>query len=113
MSGTHQRRPRSYWQSFVCDTERSKDAIKSWFAPLSDGMVPYKAEILCDIETDAEKKLRAFMVDGGGHRFVFTRSCGARQVVVGMKRIAESAITSRALRLENEREEQEASCTTP
>ena len=51
-------------------------------------MTPYKAEILCDVDTDAEKKLRAFMQDGEGKRYQFTRSRGKRGTVISMKIIA-------------------------
>lgn len=79
---TTQRRRRSYWQSCVSDTERAREAIRSWFAPMSDGMTPYKSEILCDLETDAEKKLRAFMTDEQGQHFVSTRSRGKRDTII-------------------------------
>jgi hypothetical protein len=52
-------------------------------------MTPYKSEILCDVETDAEKKLRAFMVDESGRHFEFTRTRGARSTFsISMKRIS-------------------------
>ena len=90
------RAARSYWQSCVADTEGAKEAIKSWFAPMSDGMTPYKAEILCDVETDAEKKLRAFMVDGEGKRFEFTRSHRRRDMVISMKPVVQRAAIAKA-----------------
>jgi hypothetical protein len=79
---------RSYWQSCAADTDRARDAIRSWFAPLSDGMTPYQAEILCDAATDAEKRLRAFMTDDSGARFQFERSRGRRSTAISMRRIA-------------------------
>lgn len=81
-------RRRTYWQQCVSDTDRAKDAIKSWFSPMCEGMTPYKAEILCDVETDAEKRLRAFMVDEQGQHFAFTRSRSGRDIVVSMKRLS-------------------------
>lgn len=69
---------KSYWQSCFVDSDDAKDTVKSWFPVLSEGMTPYKAEILCDVETDAEKKLRAFMTDDENRRFVFTRTKGKR-----------------------------------
>ena len=78
---------RSYWQSCVSDTQRAKEAIASWFTPMSDGMTPYKAEVLCDVETDTEKKLRAFMTDAEGQHFVLTRTRRKRDTVIAMKRI--------------------------
>lgn len=82
------RAPRAYWQSVVSDNDSARDAIKLWFAPMSEGMTPYKAEILCDAENDAGKKLRAFMTNSHGARFEFTRSLGKRNVVISMKRLA-------------------------
>ena len=72
-----QRMPqRSYWQSVSLDGLHSIEACKSWFEPLCEGMTPYKAEILCDTETDREKKLRAFMRDDAGNQFKFERTLG-------------------------------------
>jgi hypothetical protein len=69
---------RSYWQAVSLHSSASKDALRSWFASLADDMEPYKAEILCDIATDREKKLRAFMVNREGKHFELTRSRGSR-----------------------------------
>lgn len=82
------RQRKTYWQKCACDTPGSRDAIKSWFSPMSDGMIPYRAELLCDIETDAEKRLRAFMTNKAGQRFEFTRSRNGRNVNVSIKPIA-------------------------
>src|SRR4051812_28717098 len=79
---------KSYWQSASVDGARSKDAVKSWFGTLCDGMTPYKAEILCDAETDQEKKIRAFMADAEGNRFQFERTIGRKTFSVSRKRIA-------------------------
>lgn len=79
---------RSYWQSMVSDTDQARDAIRAWFAPLSIGMTPHKAEVLCDIETDAERKLRAFMTDQDGQIYQFTRARTARGFTMTMKRVA-------------------------
>jgi hypothetical protein len=68
---------KSYWQSAFVGDDRSKAAVKSWFGFLCDeDMTPYKAEILCDIATDREKKLRAFMTDAKGQSYRFERTCG-------------------------------------
>lgn len=69
---------KSYWQDCFVYSDDAKDAVKSWFPVLSDGMTPYKAELLCDVETDAVKKLRALMIDDENRRFVFTRTRGKR-----------------------------------
>lgn len=83
-------RAKSYWQSVYLGNDGSKEACKSWFMPLCEGMTPYKAEILCDIATDREKKIRAFMTDAAGERFVFERTRG-RNFSISMKPCAESA----------------------
>lgn len=72
------RKTKSYWQSVAVESARSREAVKSWFMPLCEGMTPYKAEILCDIETDREKKIRAFMTDAEGAKFVFQRTKGRK-----------------------------------
>ena len=72
---------KSYWQSVHVGDDRAREAVKSWFAPLCDGMTPFKAEILCDIETDREKKIRAFMTDAAGAKFVFVRTQGRKYSV--------------------------------
>jgi hypothetical protein len=69
---------KSYWQSAYVGDDRAKEAIKSWFAPMCDGMTPYKAEILCDIETDREKKARAFMTDAENRHYQFERTLGGK-----------------------------------
>jgi len=69
---------KSYWQSVHVGTDWAKASCKSWFTPLCDGMTPYKAEILCDIETDREKKIRAFMTDAEGGKWMFVRTMGQR-----------------------------------
>jgi len=50
-------------------------------------MIPYKAEILCDVETDREKKIRAFMTDEDGRNFQFERTLGRGRFSVSRKRI--------------------------
>ena len=65
---------KSYWQAVYVDSDDAKAVCKSWFAPMCEGMTPYKAEILCDIETDREKKLRAFMIDDEGKHHKFERT---------------------------------------
>jgi len=76
---------KSYWQSAYIGNDSSKDAVKSWFAPMCDGMTPYKAEILCDIETDREKKARAFMTDPDGKRYQFERTLGGKTFSITRK----------------------------
>ncbi len=67
---------KSYWQSMSTHDARSQDAIRAWMNGLADGMTCTKCEVLCDIETDREKKLRAFMTDPRGVKYVFVRTLG-------------------------------------
>lgn len=70
------RKAKTYWQSVSVDTEHSRDAVKSWFSPVCDGMRPEKCEVLCDVTTDREKKIRAVMVDKDGSRHQAVRTRG-------------------------------------
>lgn len=81
---SQKRAAKSYWQSVYVDSDNAKRSVASWFAPLSDGMTVYKAEILCDIETDDEKKIRAFMKNDEGKRYRFIRTKG-RNFTVSME----------------------------
>jgi hypothetical protein len=78
---------KSYWQTAYIGNASAKAAVKSWFGPLCEGMIPYKAEILCDVETDREKKVRAFMADADGKCFQFERTLGRKTFSVSRKRI--------------------------
>lgn len=78
---------KSYWMGVVCDSDNSKAAIKSWFSPLCDEMTPESADILCDIETDREKKFRAIMVEPDGKKCLVTRTRGGRRFSLTLKRI--------------------------
>jgi hypothetical protein len=80
---------KSYWQSAYIGDDRAKDAVKSWFAPMCDGMTPYKAEILCDIETDREKKARAFMTDANGKSYQFERTLGGKTFSISRRRTSQ------------------------
>jgi hypothetical protein len=75
------RRSPTYWQSVSLYTDASKDALRSWFSPLADDMTPYKAEILCDADTDRVNKLRAFMTDKSGKHYRFIRTTGRRYTI--------------------------------
>lgn len=83
---------KSYWQEAYIDSDRAKEDVKSWFAPMCEGMTPYKAEILCDIETDREKKIRAFMTDAEGKHYQFERTRGGRAFSISMKHLTDSAV---------------------
>lgn len=67
---------KSYWQGMVCDGPRSHEAIKSWLSPMCDDMIPLKAEILCDVVTDKEKKLRVLMQNKDGKKLWAIRTFG-------------------------------------
>lgn len=79
---------KSYWQAMSLSSDGDKEAAKSWFSMLcDDDMTPYKAEILCDIETDREKKLRVFMTDAAGKRYQFERTRGPKTFSITKKPI--------------------------
>lgn len=78
---------KTYWQSMSLHTDRDKENCKSWFPGLCDGMTPYKAEVLCDIDTDREKKLRVFMVGADGRHHQLERTRGHANYSVSIKEI--------------------------
>jgi hypothetical protein len=67
---------KSYWTGVVTDTPGSQRAILSWLSPLCDGFTVESAQVLCDIATDREKKLKAVVIDGEGRRRTATRTFG-------------------------------------
>ncbi len=73
---------KSYWQKMSVNNERDRGIVKSWFAPMCDDLTAESAEILCDMDTDREKKLRAVMVDSEGKKHVATRTLGGKTFVV-------------------------------
>jgi hypothetical protein len=54
------------WVGVSLETDRDKAAVKGWFAPFCDEMTPVSAQILVEIDTDREKKVRAEMRDDNG-----------------------------------------------
>lgn len=80
---------KSYWQEGYLGDASSKAAVKSWFGTLCEGMIPYKAEILCDVATDREKKIRAFMTNEEGKNFQFERTLGGKTFSITMKPLAQ------------------------
>lgn len=90
-TATKPRGRKTYWQSCVVRDDASKAAIKTWFAPLADKMIPYQADILCDVETDRELKLRAYMADERGQKYAFTRTRGGRTFTMTMQPLAGEA----------------------
>lgn len=73
---------KSYWQEVYVGSDSAKDGVKSWFGMLAEGMTPYKAEILCDIKTDREKKMRAFMTDANNKHFQLERTFGGKTFTI-------------------------------
>jgi hypothetical protein len=76
---------KSYWQGMCCTTERDKSAIKSWFTPFCDDMEPASCDVLCDIDTDRSKKVRAIMVGKNGKRVLATRTLGRKTFSIHLK----------------------------
>lgn len=76
---------KAYWSPVCCTTDRDKANIKSWFGFMCADMTPEKAEILCDIETDKEKKIRVLMVDKEGKRRWAIRAKTSRGVTITLK----------------------------
>lgn len=76
---------KSYWQEAYVGNEKSQDAIRSWFGALAEGLAPYKAEILCDIKTDREKKIRVFMTGADNKNYQLERTLGAKTFSVSKK----------------------------
>lgn len=78
---------KSYWQKMSVRTAGDQKAIKSYFHGFCDDMTVESAEVLCDKETDCEKKLRAVMVDVDGTKRVATLSRNKRENVVKLERV--------------------------
>jgi hypothetical protein len=76
---------KSEWQAMCCTTERDKDAVKSWFAPICDDMEPIACEVLSDIETDRSKKVRTIMVRKDGKRVLAVRTLGSKMFSIRLK----------------------------
>ena len=65
---------KSYWMCVSTDTDRDKANVLSWLSPLCDGMKVESAEIMCDVATDREKKIKVIVVDEKGKRRIAIRS---------------------------------------
>lgn len=78
---------KSYWQKMSVRTDRDREIVKSWFAGSCDGMTAESAEILCDKETDREKKLRAVMIDEEGTKYLVTRTLGKKTFSVTLTKV--------------------------
>ena len=87
---------KSYWQAVSLSSDHDKAAAKSWFTFLcDDDMTPYEAEVLLDIETDREKKLRVFMTDAAGKRYRFERTRGPKNFSITKTPIGSCPISSK------------------
>lgn len=84
---------KSYWQEAWLGDERSKKAVSSWFGTMSEGLTPYKAEILCDAATDREKKIRALMTDDASKHYQLERTLGGKTFSISRKVIASPVST--------------------
>lgn len=68
---------KTYWQAVVCDTERTREAVRSWFAGMGDSLTgPTRASMLCRIEDDRELKLAALFAKPDGAAVELTRTTG-------------------------------------
>ena len=83
---------KSYWQEAYSGSDSAKSAIKSWFGILCEGLTPYKAEILCDIETDREKKIRALMTDANNKHYLLVRTLGSRTFSISKKQLRDGLV---------------------
>lgn len=82
---------KSYWTDCFIDSPRAQEAVKSWFGRLAEGLTITKAEILADVETDAEKKLRIFGVNAEGKQFRLIRVRTVRGFSLAIKALPERA----------------------
>lgn len=76
---------KSYWQAMCCSSPRDKEAVKSFFAGTCDDMEPECCDVLCDTQTDREKKVRAVMLRKDGGRVIATRTLGRKQFSIHLK----------------------------
>jgi hypothetical protein len=67
---------KSYWMGVTIHTVNKRQAVLSWFGDLCRDMTVESAEVLCDKQTDREKKLKAVVVDAQGNRRLATRTFG-------------------------------------
>lgn len=82
---------KSYWQSVSIRSAKDQTAVKSWFGIcVDDDDTITKAEILCDKETDREKKIRAIITSKTGDTFQLERSLGARNFTISRKLTAKA-----------------------
>lgn len=74
---------KSYWQKMHIGGAKSQAAVKSWFGMCVDESDTVReAEILCDKETDREKKIRAVVAASDGATFRLERTLGGKQFTI-------------------------------
>ena len=76
---------KSYWQAMCCNTAADKARIKQIFSPLCDDLEPESCDVLCDLDTDRGKKVRAVMIAKDGTRKLATRTLGRKQFSMSLK----------------------------
>lgn len=68
---------KTYWQGVVCDTERTREAVRSWFEGMADNLTgPTRASMLCRVEDDRELKIAALFTKPDGTPIELTRTTG-------------------------------------
>lgn len=79
---------KSTWMGVSLHGERSKANVMSWFGLVGENMTPYEAEVLCDNETDIEKKVRVRVIDpDDGKKYELVRTLGAKTYTITRKAI--------------------------
>lgn len=76
---------KSEWSSVAIDGPRSQATIKSWFASMADDMAVTKAEILCDIATNREKKIKILATNVEGKCFQLVRTLDGKTFSISRK----------------------------
>lgn len=74
----------SEWCGVSVSSERSKNAVKSWFSPYLDDAQILSARCLSDIATDATKKVEVVAVINGDKKRV-TRTFGSKRFTISFK----------------------------
>lgn len=69
---------KSVWEGVLCDTERARDAARSWFCRAADDMEgPLKVNVLTRMSDDATLKIRALFKDSRGETKELVRTFGS------------------------------------
>lgn len=68
---------KSYWSPVVCSTDRDREAVRSWFQGMADGLIgPSKASLLARVEDDRELKIAALFTKPDGTPKEMVRTTG-------------------------------------